>query len=343
MSPTLFDPLALRAHRLFESRDLDETRERISRVMQPHALVPGGRRHGGAAHMDFVRLGRLGLGAIAFGEAMQVRVDAVDGYHLLMFCVAGHARVRAGGRLLAVDGRTGVICAPGETFDAELSADCEQFVMRIDAAALAALTDGAPGLDPVVGVGGASLAPWFQQLMLVARSPDLLEAACANPRVADRIEQLLLDLLVDGHPARAAGRLGLPARAHAALPVPAGNPAGLAIAPRRHDPAPAFVRRAQEFVETAYAQPLQLADIVAAAGVPERTLREGFLQFRGLSPTQFLRATRLEHAREMLGAAAPGRRIADIALDCGFAHLGRFAIAYRERFGESPSDTLERR
>ncbi|MGN4071462.1 anthranilate 1,2-dioxygenase regulatory protein AndR, partial [Burkholderia gladioli] len=61
MSPTLFDPLALRAHRLFESRDLDETRERISRVMQPHALVPGGRRHGGAAHMDFVRLGRLGL------------------------------------------------------------------------------------------------------------------------------------------------------------------------------------------------------------------------------------------------------------------------------------------
>ncbi len=164
-------------------------------------------------------------------------------------------------------------------------------------------------------MGGASLAPWFQQLKLVARSPDLLEAACANPRVADRIEQLLLDLLVDGHPARAAGRLGFSAGAHAALPVSAGNPTGLTIAPRRHDLAPAFVRRAQEFVEAAYAQPLQLADIVAAAGVPERTLREGFLQFRGLSPTQFLRATRLEHAREMLGAAAPGRRIADIALD----------------------------
>ena len=59
MSPTSFEPLALRAHRLFESRDLDETRERISRVMQPHALLPNGRTRG-ASHMDFVRLGEPG-------------------------------------------------------------------------------------------------------------------------------------------------------------------------------------------------------------------------------------------------------------------------------------------
>lgn len=51
MPPTPFDPLALREHRLFESRDLDETRERISRVMQPHALLPDGSRHG-PSHMD---------------------------------------------------------------------------------------------------------------------------------------------------------------------------------------------------------------------------------------------------------------------------------------------------
>ncbi|OXH85552.1 AraC family transcriptional regulator, partial [Burkholderia multivorans] len=57
-------------------------------------------------------------------------------------------------------------------------------------------------------------------------------------------------------------------------------------------------------------------------------------------PMQYLRAKRLEHARELLLGATPERRIADIALDCGFTHLGRFALAYRERFGESPSDTL---
>ncbi|WP_323122022.1 anthranilate 1,2-dioxygenase regulatory protein AndR [Burkholderia alba] len=318
MSPDPFDPLALRGHRLFESRDLDETRERISRVMQPHALMPNGHRHG-PSHMDFVRLGGLGLGAIAFGDAMHVSVDAVDGYYLLMFCLSGHARVRAMGRTVDVDRRTGVLCAPGEPFDAQLSADCEQFVLRIDAAALATLTgDATATLDPVIGVDSAALSSWMQQLMLVARSPALLDSANANPRVASRLEHLLLDLLIDGHP-----------------PVSASA--------RRHDPAPGFVRRAQDYIDTHFGQPLQLADIAQAAGAPERTLRDGFLQFRGVSPMQYLRQIRLEHARDLLRAAAPERRIADIALDCGFTHLGRFAIAYRERFGELPSATIDGR
>ncbi|OMW18133.1 anthranilate 1,2-dioxygenase regulatory protein AndR [Burkholderia pseudomallei] len=315
MPPTPFDPLALREHRLFESRDLDETRERISRVMQPHALLPDGSRHG-PSHMDYVRLGGLGIGTIAFGDAMRVHLDAVDGYHLLMFCLTGSAQVRTMGRAFDVDAHTGVLCAPGEPFDAHLSRDCEQFVLRIDAATLAAHAgDAAAALDPVIGIDDSALSAWMQQLQLVARSPELLASASANPRVATRLEQLLLDLLIDGHP-------------------PAAPPA------RRADPAPGFVRRAQEFIGAQLAQPLQLADIAQAAGVPERTLRDGFLQFRGTSPMQYLRQRRLERAHELLRTAAPERRIAEIALDCGFAHFGRFAIAYRERFGELPSATL---
>ena len=316
MPPNTFEPLALRAHRLFESRDLDETRERISRVMQPHALLPCGPVHG-ASHMDFVRLGGLGIGTIAFGDAMRVHVDAVDGYYLLMFCLSGQAEVRAMGRQLGVDGQTGVLCPPGERFDALLSADCEQFVLRMDAAALAAFTgDVQATLDPVLRISDTALAAWRQQLTLVVRSPELLERANANPRVASQLEHLLIDLLIDGHPPTVES-------------------------PMFHNPAPGFVRRAQEFVQAHYAQPLQLADIVRAANVPERTLRDAFLQFRGMSPMQYLRKTRLEHARELLLGALSHQRIADIALDCGFTHLGRFAIAYREKFGELPSDTLD--
>lgn len=172
MPPTPFDPLALREHRLFESRDLDETRERISRVMQPHALLPDGSRHG-PSHMDYVRLGGLGIGTIAFGDAMRVHLDAVDGYHLLMFCLTGSAQVRTMGRAFDVDAHTGVLCAPGEPFDAHLSRDCEQFVLRIDAATLAAHAgDAAAALDPVIGIDDSALSAWMQQLQLVARSPE---------------------------------------------------------------------------------------------------------------------------------------------------------------------------
>ena len=46
-------------------------------------------------------------------------------------------------------------------------------------------------------------------------------------------------------------------------------------------------------------------------------------------------------ARRALRAADPRRTtVSAIALDCGFWELGRFAVAYRRTFGESPSDTL---
>src|SRR5438094_9853319 len=82
-----FEPSALRGHRLFESVDLDDARERISRVMQPHLLLPRGPARAVRSHMDFVRIGGIGIGTIAFGAPMHVDVDRLDDYYLLMFCL----------------------------------------------------------------------------------------------------------------------------------------------------------------------------------------------------------------------------------------------------------------
>jgi transcriptional regulator GlxA family with amidase domain len=55
---------------------------------------------------------------------------------------------------------------------------------------------------------------------------------------------------------------------------------------------------------------------------------------------EYLRDYRLELAREELEKAAiTGRTVTEIALNCGFNHPGKFAKCYRERFGESPSQT----
>ena len=60
-----------------------------------------------------------------------------------------------------------------------------------------------------------------------------------------------------------------------------------------------------------------------------------------MPPMTYLRQVRLRRAREALQAAEPrhehgaGRRAG-----LGMLHLGRFAAAYREAFGEAPSETL---
>lgn len=75
-----------------------------------------------------------------------------------------------------------------------------------------------------------------------------------------------------------------------------------------------------------------------------RTLHASFQRCFGMSPMAYVRKMRLEHVREELLAWAsdPDIRVTDVATRWEFFHLGRFAQQYRERFGESPSDTIRR-
>jgi AraC-like DNA-binding protein len=330
MSPSVFHPDALRKYRLFESSDLDETRESISRVMQPHALRPTGQA-GGTSHMDFVKVGRLGLGTIAFGSDMHVDVESVDGYYLLMFCLSGRALARTQNTTLNVDQSNGILCRPGHPFDAQLSDDCEQFVLRIDAQAFISVLGDAPvQIASHLPVGGPLLSGWMEQLRALTHSTGLLESARTNPRVAAHMEYLLIELLSQA----------LGPNALSEMPM---DPALLNAHGSGQGIAPAFVRRAEAFMRAHSADMLQLQEIAVAAGVPSRTLRDGFQQFRGTSPMQFVRDLRMSQARETLLRAGPDVRVSDVALACGFLHLGRFSLAYAKAFGESPSATLRRR
>jgi AraC-like DNA-binding protein len=107
-------------------------------------------------------------------------------------------------------------------------------------------------------------------------------------------------------------------------------------------PAPRNVKRALDFMEANMDVPISIADIVAAAGVPGRTLFKHFKDWRGISPMQHLRNARFAKVRQVLLQAGSEGSVTDIAMRWGFAHMGRFAVEYRQRFGETPSDTLRR-
>jgi transcriptional regulator GlxA family with amidase domain len=103
------------------------------------------------------------------------------------------------------------------------------------------------------------------------------------------------------------------------------------------------LRRAEEFLAARLSEAVSLPDVAAAAGVSVRTLSRGFRDRHGVGPIGFLHRRRLEAARRDLLAPARGyATVTKVAHRYGFAHAGRFAIAYRRAFGESPSTTLSR-
>jgi AraC-like DNA-binding protein len=105
----------------------------------------------------------------------------------------------------------------------------------------------------------------------------------------------------------------------------------------------AGVRRVVDFIHARLDSPIALADLVAVSGVPGRTLQRHFQNYRGTTPMGYLREARLARIHAALLRADGDDSVTAIAMSYGVQHLGRFSIAYRRRFGESPSQTLRRR
>lgn len=111
---------------------------------------------------------------------------------------------------------------------------------------------------------------------------------------------------------------------------------------RQRSIAPALVHKIEEFIEAHATEPVTVSDLVAQCGCSRGALFNAFRRFRGYTPMQFLAECRLRSAHAALQSSSPADTVSSIAYACGFSHLGRFSVAYRQRFGESPSATLLR-
>lgn len=145
-------------------------------------------------------------------------------------------------------------------------------------------------------------------------APEIL----AHPEVARSLEQTLLHLLI-----RCLSDT-----------LPVESSAGT----RRHA---ATLVRLEEQLAANYDRPLYLAEICTAIGVSERTLRICCQEHIGMAPIQYLWLRRMNLARRaFLRATSKSTTVTEVATAYGFWELGRFAVAYRTLFGESPSETL---
>ncbi len=103
------------------------------------------------------------------------------------------------------------------------------------------------------------------------------------------------------------------------------------------------VQVAEDYALAHTAEPLYVTDLCKAAGVSERTLQYAFKAVMGMTPVAYLTRLRLHRVRQALRAATHGSTtVTAEALRWGFWHFGEFSRAYKECFGELPSDTLRR-
>lgn len=241
----------------------------------------------------------------------------------------GGALITANGaRTSLAPNRRGMMLSPSSALEVELGAEYGGVQVGMSANAMASafrvLTGVAPRTQVTfsseVDLTEATKPSYLRTLQLIIEEADRRPRVIASPIVAARMaEAFLYSLLLEGE------------HDHRALlerPVQSADPL--------------YVRRVEEYLRAHLAEPITLAMLVAVAGVNARALQAGFRVHRGSTPLGFLRDCRLDLARTRFVSSGGGETIAEIITDCGFQHIGRFNLAYRKRFGESPRETIVR-
>lgn len=96
----------------------------------------------------------------------------------------------------------------------------------------------------------------------------------------------------------------------------------------------------ESWIDAHLGEPITVGRLCEVAGVGARSLQATFAARRGMSPMRFVAERRLAAARERLLRAGPDGDVTTVASETGISHLGRFAMLYRQAYGESPSQTL---
>jgi len=307
---------------------LDEACNAYASLHVPVVAEPLGARKAFSWEANRVVVDRIALLATRYGGALRcTSPSSGDGFSLdltrtgegLLSQARRGAPLRAGERAVLVSssmpvvweigaGYTGIqVVISGPVLEGTLDALLGE--------ARAAPLRFEPNIDVTAGAG-ASLAHLIEYLLVEISRPG---GALSSALVASSLIETLLHTLLLGLPHNYAARLHAPCRVAE----------------------PRYLRRVEEYLDANVTRPITAAELATVTGMSVRSVQAAFRSYRGSTPTAFLRARRFELARRRLQSGSYGT-VAEVAVSCGFEHLGRFSVGYRERFGESPSATLRR-
>ena len=104
------------------------------------------------------------------------------------------------------------------------------------------------------------------------------------------------------------------------------------------------LNRVVEYIYENLKNPITRDRLADVSGRSIRTLSRAFEKKYGVGPMAFIKQRRLNSAYlDLLSAKSDATTVTQVAINYGFAHIGKFAIEYGKAFGESPSTSLARR
>jgi AraC-like DNA-binding protein len=312
------------------TNDVDEARSICQSFYYPVRLTPRGPTAAFAFNVDVSHVGPLTLGSLRFGSEVESRNDDLGSAYHVSIPLAGYGEMRHRNRTVFASATCAPVYRPVGGIASRCSANWRGIAVKIDRAALENELHSILGhpaetplrLAPSLDLSQPAGHSWAQLVRLLYSELANQQSLANQPQVAEHLSHSVLAgfLFTVDHQHRE--RL-------AATRPPGPRSAVIRVLDLMHeDPARAYTA----------------TELAKISGVGTRALQQSFQRHVGLAPMAYLRQVRLDRAQAQLSRPpSADTTVADIAHRWGFAHLGRFAAAYRARFGSTPSQTLHRK
>jgi AraC-like DNA-binding protein len=307
--------------------DIDAASEAIKEAYAPNRLQVADGRARMDLRMWLNDLPGLNLGYVSFGTEVSVSAPPPSRY-VVCLPTAGRLEVGSGRDSLVASPGTGAITSAFEpSFFNDWSPDCRLVTLRFDKAELENVLSSLLGrplsrtvrFDLRMNLTTARAESFLRSVTMLRAELQRPDGMTSEPMMAASLARLVMTGLLLAQPHNYSQELQQPARSVM----------------------PGSIRNAIELIESGPAEVCSVADLAKAASLSVRALEEGFQKHVGMPPMTYLRQIRLERVHAELGMADSGTTTASsVARRWGFSHYGRFATAYRSKFGKAPAETL---
>lgn len=97
-----------------------------------------------------------------------------------------------------------------------------------------------------------------------------------------------------------------------------------------------YLKKILGHIRSHYAEKIRIPELAQLVGMNEQYFCRFFKKMLGGTPVEYINDYRIDKARERL--LATGDSIMNVAMDCGFGHMGNFIQSFKKREGCTPSE-----
>jgi AraC-like DNA-binding protein len=312
---------------LLDTTGFEEAERVLSERFSRTRLIPADRDEPTPAQLSFSTVGSLGVADLQFGYDLAYESEPTERINVFRLRAGNIVHTTPAGPMVFWAGEVGALpLRPDHTLSGRILNHAHYDVVSLDRSLLSRVATGLPPEQE---------AP----LALASETTTSREANAYMANAIDHVVHVATSETLRAH------RLAISALeqyvAAALLAAFPHSPQRDPSAEDRSDSTPVLLRRALAYIDDHAHTDITTADIAEAIYVTPRALQYMFRKHRDCTPTDHLRRVRLHNAHlELIAADRSTTTVGEVARHWGFLHTGRFAVYYRQHYGQSPHDTL---